>query len=153
MTVIILQILGNAFGFLIAVVFVILAGRSLLCDLWKFAFLSELPDRQKHAQMITAIVGLPIFSVSALFLGGENLTACIFVAIAVVPSVVWYVLNWWSWCHDPRDMRKAALEMAVERLSRANLKLPTLDQKIPWSDYLFDVEASKRRDAYDPPPI
>ncbi len=146
-------IVGGAIGFCLSGLFVVLASKSLLSDLWKLPFLSEIPGRLKSAQIIVLAVGLPVTTLAAVLLGGEQLAACVFVAIAIVPAIAWFLINLWAWRRDSKDTRNGALEIAIERLSRIGAKPPTSDQKIPWSNYVFDVELAKRRNDFDPPPI
>ena len=133
--------------------FVLLAARSLLRDLWRLASLSVLPTRQRLGFWLTvavfivvAIIGAEIFGVGAV--GPLN-----FLTLAIMPSLTWSLLRWIAWLRDPAHVRAEALEVAIERADRVDLPRPPLTQRRPWPEYLFDVEAAARRRAYQPPPI
>ena len=148
-----LQFLGFLLGFLGSLLILVVITRSLLSDLWKIAFLSELPSRRLAAQIIFILVGLPIVVASTLFFGPKRLDAVIFAGIAITPALAWYALDWWAWWRDDLETRSAALDLARERASRERNAPPSIDQAAPWKDYVFDVEAARRRTEYEPPPI
>jgi hypothetical protein len=127
--------------------------RSVLSDFWKLALLIELPSRQR-----VGIVAVVIFSgVVALFapilVGTSNLEALLFLLVAFVPTCSWQVLTWWAWYTDCSETRSEAMAIALERAARFNEPPPRSGHWAPWKDYVFDVEAARRRSIYEPPPI
>jgi hypothetical protein len=135
------------------VLFGFLALRSLLRDLWRLAALTVLPARQRLAQWLVTGVLVAVAIAGAVFFGVRATGPLNFLVLAVVPTVAWSLLRWTAWWRDPVDVRAAALDVAIERADRLNLPRPTLTQRWPWPEYLFDVEAASRRRAYQPPPI
>ncbi len=130
-----------------------IAAHSLLSDLWKFFFLQELRSRLKALSTIVGVATIPPMFLYLTAFRSSGLDVAIFLCLAIVPALAWYGLGWWAWLHDDPATRRAAWDIAVERAERYREPPPRIDQKMPWKDYVFDVETAQRRLKYEPPPI
>ncbi len=149
----VLKAIGFVIGFGTPFLFLYLAVRSLLSDLWKLALLIELPGRRMTGSVITALWAIVVFLISIAALGSKRGNAIFFVVFATVPALAWHTLRFWAWWRDHPDTREDALDVAIERSRRRNEPEPLPSQRLPWKDYVFDVEVARRRALYEPPPI
>lgn len=133
---------------------IVLVGlHSIVSDVWKMALLSVLPSRKRVGFVSAAVfTGVIVMSAGPL-LGQQASQALPFLVVGLVPWLSWQVVTWWAWFLDGAAVRASALEIAVERTERDGDPAPRLDQRAPWKEYVFDVEAARRRSSYEPPPI
>lgn len=101
----------------------------------------------------SALWTIPVIWGSIALLGPSRSGAIFFVVFATVPALAWFSVRYWAWLRDDRETRFAALELATERAIRQSEAPPLFDQRLPWKDYVFDVEVARRRGVYEPPPI
>ncbi len=146
-------IIGLVIGFAVPLLLTYLALRSVVSDAWSLLLLSELPSRRIAGIIISLLWLVPIVWGSMALLGITRPGAILFISFATAPALSWVSLRWWAWWRDDLDTRLAAFQVATERANRRSEPPPLVDQKMPWKDYVFDVEVARRRELYEPPPI
>lgn len=146
-------IIGLGIGIGAPSLFLYLALRSLLADVWNLLFITDLPSRKIPAFVFFLLWSFPVAWGTLSLFGTARIASLFFVLAAIVPALTWLSLNLWAWWRDDGQTRRAALEIAIERAHRRGEPTPIANTKRPWKDYLFDAEVARRRDLYEPPPI
>ncbi|WP_237713983.1 hypothetical protein [Novosphingobium sp. Rr 2-17] len=119
-------------------------------DLWAIGFVFEQRPKPTRWLGIPLAILLIVVGVS---LFGTNLHAVFFPLVALGPWLTIHLVRLFAWWRDDGETKRAALEVRTVEALRIGNRAPTLDQRFPWRDYLFDVARVRQQALYEPPPI
>jgi hypothetical protein len=153
--------IGTGLGFLVAnlvavvsaVILMALIGVAFVSvsrDLWQLRLVFGMRPRVTAI----AVIGIAsvILSLGAAWLGPSHARAVLFVTICLTPWVCIKLVSLVAWWSDGPADRQLALDLFRSQ-SSATERMPSIDRKLPWASYIFDLERARRRATYEPPPI
>ncbi|EJL24240.1 hypothetical protein PMI02_03742 [Novosphingobium sp. AP12] len=151
------MLVGYAIGALLAIAAML--GASVLLhvtflsftrDLWMIQFVYAQRPQPARWIGITLVVVLMALGL-ALF--GPKTQAVVFPLVAVGPWLTVNLVRLYAWWSDEAETKRAALEIRKAEALRLSEPVPTLEQRFPWREYVFDVARVRQQTLYEPPPI
>jgi hypothetical protein len=121
----------------------------LLKDVWQLPMATIL--RPRIASISTALVGLVLFTATGYALGLGHIAGRLIITAAFGARPALWLTRRIAWHFSDADLRQRAADIRNELATRLHEREVSAER--PWPSFIFDVERSRRRTSYEPPPI
>lgn len=121
----------------------------LLRDVWQLPMAIIL--RPRIASISTAFVALILFTATGYALGLDHIAGRLIITAAFGARPALLLTRRIAWHRSDADLRQRAAEIRNELATRLHER--EVSSAHSWPSFIFDVERSRRRASYEPPPI